>query len=334
MQIMTFSLNQGTDLGIRMTEIRKIESIKSLPSDISGRILCFPHQWFGYSSPDSASGLKGISLSSSRKALIIVPRIGRILRLADEPEKGSPHPDLPFLSRHRTMEGPDTWVIDIPELDKHLSATPQDDPPPTATIPQELTGGDSSGPDLFQQVGQTARDIQRVLSLSSSMVDSLRIMEGKLPETSHGLEVISQMTEEAAHKLMNTLENIMEEHARIRESLRTIARDPSTAGEKISRIEETLNQADEKVMAGFEAMAFQDLVGQNIKLVGSHLKELESRLVRILIETSPDSSEKPGNDEKSEGKGNGQESISLKGVKAQGDIDQNTVDQLLSEFGF
>ena len=75
-------------------------------------------------------------------------------------------------------------------------------------------------------------------------------------------------------------------------------------------------------------------MGQNIKLVGSHLKELESRLVRILIETSPESIEKSGNDDKSEGKGNGQESISLKGVRAQGDIDQNTVDQLLSEFGF
>jgi chemotaxis protein CheZ len=279
--------------------------------------------------------MKGISLSSSRKALIVVPRIGRILRLADGREKGRLHPGHSFLSQHMTLEGTDTWVIDIPELDRQLSLERDKTLPASqgfsSPVPAEI---DRSSPDLFHQVGQTARDIQRVLSLSASMIDSLRFMEGKLPETSLGLEVISQMTEDAAHKLMNTLETLLEEHNRIRECLKSLERTPSNAGQKISQIEETLDRADEKVMAGFEAMAFQDLVGQNIKLIGTHLKELESRLVKILIESSPDLPGKNAFDGKTGKAANKHDTIPLKGVKADGDIDQDNVDKLLSEFGF
>jgi len=334
MQIMTFPLNLDTDLGIRMTEIRKIESLKTPPPGNAEKDFFLPYEWFALPPPEIFSDYKAISFSSFREALLLVPRIGRILRLADPLENGTPHPGLPFLSRHRTVEGPDAWVIDVPLLEQHFSGEdpgPLNGRPTQTPTPQE---SDEAGADLFRQVGQTARDIQRVLSLSGSMVDSLRFMEGKLPETSHGLEVISQMTEDAAHKLMGTLETLAAEHDEIRKNLQDLSRNPSTMDEKISRISATLDQADQRIMAGFEAMAFQDLVGQNIKLIGSHLKELESRLVRILIETSPDLAEKKEPDGKNRKQKQDSETISLKGVKADGDIDQNSVDQLLSEFGF
>lgn len=324
MQIMTFPLSREVDLGIRMTEIRRIEALKGSAETSQPHHTFFPQEWFGLATPDSLDGLKGISLSSYREPLIAVPRIGRILRLKDPESAGSPHPEHTFLSRHKTLEGSETWLLDIPLLRQEFSGeTPRKD----------KVAGESS--DLFQQVGQTARDIQRVLSLSASMVDSLKFMEGKIPETSQGLGVISQMTEDAAHKLMNILERLLEDHNRIRALISPLSGSKAPIKPAVDEITEILDRSDERIMHGFEAMAFQDLVGQNIKLIGSHLKELESRLVRILIETSPDTIR---NDEKmapplpsSPASSPGE---TLKGVGAQGDIDQNTVDQLLSEFGF
>ena len=336
MQIMTFPLAKGIDLGIRMTEIRKIESLKDAPTEKVGT-LSHPQEWFGLPVPEHPTHLKGISLSSCREAIIAVPRVGRILRIFDSDEGGSPHPELSFLTRLRTIEGPDAWVLDVPSF---REANGWSLPPSQNSSSSPLNNKDESSSTLIQQVGQTARDIQRVLSLSASLVDSLRFMEGKLPETSHGLEIISQMTEDAAHKLMNTLESLMEEH----EAIRKILSDGQMKkADQKARIEEILSSADERIMHGFEAMAFQDLVGQNIKLIGGHLRDLESRLVQILIETNqtptPDSvktSDKKGEEQHPETSATASASTSetLKGVGAAGDIDQSTVDQLLSEFGF
>ena len=336
MQIMTFPLAKGIDLGIRMTEIRKIESLKDVPAE-KVAALSYPQEWFGLPVPEHPAHLKGISLSSCREAIIAVPRVGRILRIFDSNEEGSPHPELSFLSRLRTIEGPDAWVLDVPSF---RAANGWADPPAGTASPQPSNKGNEASSILIQQVGQTARDIQRVLSLSASLVDSLRFMEGKLPETSLGLEVISQMTEDAAHKLMNTLEALMEEH----ETIRKILADGQTKkADQKARIEEILASADERIMHGFEAMAVQDLVGQNIKLIGGHLRDLESRLVQILIETNQapakdpdDASAKMGAEPHPEASSPKSPATSetLKGVGAAGDIDQGTVDQLLSEFGF
>ncbi|MGC8500261.1 MAG: protein phosphatase CheZ [Leptospirillia bacterium] len=331
MQIMTFPLAKGIDLGIRMTEIRKIESLKDLTKERTD-ILSYPQEWFSLPRPQSLSQIKGISLSSCREALIAVPKIGRILRIFDNNESGSPHPEFSFLSSFKTIEGADAWVLDVPAFRQSNGWAP---PASSGASSPNREGGDPSA-NLLQQVGQTARDIQRVLSLSASMVDSLHFMEGKIPETSHGLEVISQMTEDAAHKLMNTLESLLEEHGEIRKIL---SDGQAKKPDQKERIEELLDRSDERIMHGFEAMAFQDLVGQNIKLIGGHLRDLESRLVQILIETSQPSTLQsaetvagtPSEEARTKSESHQE---TLKGVGARGDIDQGAVDQLLSEFGF
>lgn len=330
MQIMTFPLDHDTDLGIRMTEIRKIEALTHPLAVPSGQTLCIPQLWFGLPGPENMAESKGISLSSCREVLLVVPRIGRILRIKENGPPLGYHADLPFLTRRTTLEGTVAWVIDVPVLEKHLlSNLPAKDPIPGG---QEAASAPPSGPAaLFQQVGQTARDIQRVLALSGSMVDSLKFMEGKLPETSHGLEVISQMTEDAAHKLMGILESLMEENTHIRKTLQAMTDPSRETREAVDLILAVLDREDQKIMGGFEAMAFQDLVGQNIKQVGVHLKELESRLVKILIETSPDAPEKSGDGIQTTAS---EPPFGLKGVGEKGDIDQNNVDKLLSEFGF
>ncbi len=321
MQIMIFPISKEVDLGIRMTEIRRIESFKQSTDFVEGRCF-FPQQWFNMPLPEGVSGMKGIALASFRNATIAVPRLGRILRLLDPAGPGTPHKDCPFLFKHRTMEGVDSWVLDVAMFHKAISGEP------ITQHPERVPTDSSSG--LFQQVGQTARDIQRVLALSGSMIDSLRTMEGKIPETSHGLDIISQMTEEAAHKLMNLLETIMEDHATLRTIMGSGPVDDVARG-KIGKI---LEAAEEKIMEGFETMAFQDLVGQNIILIGGQLKELESRLVRILIECSTESVQKVESSGSPSGTPNPVHGQTLKGVGAPGDIDQDAVDQLLSEFGF
>lgn len=328
MQIMTFPLGRGTDLGIRMTEIRKIEALGGAMAENPEHTSCHPQTWFGLPVPENLSRSKGIFLSSFRRVMIVVPRIGRILRIGETPDPGRPHPEQNFLARYKTVEGPEVWVIDVPGMARQFDVHLQED---TADSLLPASDGNASQPDFFHQVGETARDIERVLSLSSSLVDSLKFMEGKIPETSHGLETVTRMTEDAAHKLMGTLESLLEEHNRIRTALSSLAgADPAKTGDTVALIGEMLSRGDERIMAGFEAMAFQDLVGQNIRLIGNHLKELESRLVQILIETAPESGEK----KETRPLSREEDTTALKGIGAPGDVDQDSVDKLLSEFGF
>jgi chemotaxis protein CheZ len=160
----------------------------------------------------------------------------------------------------------------------------------------------------------------------------MKLMENNLPKTSGALEAVSKMTEEAAHKILGVLESAIGTNQEVRNRLSFLKEHPETLDQTLSSVHTLLEEEEGRIMQGFEAMVFQDLVGQNIRQMTRTLNELEKKLLEILIEFSPSASkEETPPDKVTDSPIPG---IDLKGVPGQSAISQDSVDQLLSEFGF
>jgi chemotaxis protein CheZ len=141
------------------------------------------------------------------------------------------------------------------------------------------------------------------------------------------------MTEEAAHNLLAVLEASLEANQDIRNTLQQSGPDPARLQQEIPSIESLLASQETRILEGFEAMVFQDLVGQNLRKITQTLNDLEKRLLSILMEFSPERegcTPSPSGGEAPSGLA----ALDLKGVPSESTFSQDSVDKLLSEFGF
>ncbi len=268
-------------------------------------------------------------------------KMGRIVRekTVDE-KKHLGQTGLPFMKYTDTIDGLPLYVFDLKAFATSMNLLPN-------TVVQHQNKGlrsmsehndqtepakaEDTSTELLNQVGKTAREIQKILSMSDSMMDAMKMMETHLPQTSTGLQSVSKMTEEAAHKLLSGFEESLETNRKLKESLKKIKENPSVAAAESQTMETLLLEEEERILHGFEAMVFQDLVGQNIRKMTGTLNELQSKLLTILKELAPavraegehtPAQEAPKVD------------LDLKGTGHPTDVNQMDVDKMLSEFGF
>jgi chemotaxis protein CheZ len=261
---------------------------------------------------------------------LAVEKLGRVLRIQDN----SLHPAPALLPGFHCLTGPDIKGSELVVIDPDGSSAGKEMPSQTSSS-ENLTSSatDSLPEDFLTQIGKTAREIQKILSLSDSMLDTMKLVENHLPTTSGGLETVSRMTEEAAHTLLAVLEASLEANQDIRTTLRQAGTDPARLQQDIPAIESLLASQETRILEGFEAMVFQDLVGQNLRKITQTLNDLEKRLLTILMEFSPE--REGGTPSPPAGEApSGLEALDLKGVPSESTFSQDSVDKLLSEFGF
>ena len=346
MQILTILAQEKTLWGIRLYDIQKILSSDLLipehnPDDsVIGRIeeggekiaVHDLRRVLGSSLSAPPAKILLIGSTSGERFGLAVEKLGRVLRIQDN--SLLPAPSL--LSGFHCLSGPkikgsELFVIDPDGAS--VGKEPVPDREPSSTGSEASSAPDSLPGDFLTQIGKTAREIQKILSMSDSMLDTMKLVENHLPSTSGGLETVSRMTEEAAHTLLAVLESSLETNQEIRTALRKAGSDPQRLQQETPTIEALLTSQESRILEGFEAMVFQDLVGQNLRKITQTLNDLEKRLLAILVEFSPDreaeylasdSGEKPS----------GMEALDLKGVPSESTFSQDSVDKLLSEFGF
>ncbi len=263
---------------------------------------------------------------------LAVEKLGRVLRIQDN----SLHPAPALLPGFHCLSGPDIKGLELFVLDPDGSSVEKVLPSnrePSSSESLTSSASDNLPEDFLTQIGKTAREIQKILSLSDSMLDTMKLVENHLPTTSGGLETVSRMTEEAAHTLLAVLEASLEANQDIRNTLQQSGPDPARLQQEIPSIESLLASQETRILEGFEAMVFQDLVGQNLRKITQTLNDLEKRLLSILMEFSPERegcTPSPSGGEAPSGLA----ALDLKGVPSESTFSQDSVDKLLSEFGF
>jgi len=353
LQLFTFSLTKNILVGVRLTNILKIlNGNQLLPSARKGFQIGsingagYPAQVFDFrnafekeidNSPPAR--LLVIAFSNGARFAIATTKMGKVIReKAPDENKTLEKLGLPFLKYSDTIDTLPVYVFEVKAFEQYLGllgtvppAEPKKGKPPmTINAGQAFPKQDDASADLLSQVGKTAREIQKILSMSDSMMDTMKMMETHLPQTSTGLEAVSKMTEEAAHKLLEGFEKALETNRDLRESILRMKENPQTFQGEIQIIESLLSEDEERILHGFEAMVFQDLVGQNIRKMTGTLNDLQNKLLTILMELSP--TPKHESPEKESPKK--VEELDLKGTGHPTDVNQTDVDKLLSEFGF
>ncbi len=353
LQLFTFSLTKEILVGVRLEDILKIlkgdqlvpgsrdglqiGSINEvgLPADVFDLRKAFTKE----TDQSPPARLLVISFSNGKRFALATTKMGKVIREKTPNEtKTLEKSGLPFLRYSDTIDSLPVYVFDLKSFEEYLgllglasSSKPEKEKPPmTIKSGHPLPGQDDPEADLLSQVGKTAREIQKILSMSDSMMDTMKMMETHLPQTSTGLEAVSKMTEEAAHKLLEGFERSLETNRELKEAVTRIKNNPQTLETEIQVVESLLMEDEERILHGFEAMVFQDLVGQNIRKMTGTLNDLQNKLLTILMDLSPG----PRHESAAKNLEHKAEELDLKGTGHPTDVNQTDVDKLLSEFGF
>lgn len=345
MQVLSFPVQGNSLFGVRMNDVFKIIGPSALKTvsdskrpDLLGTVregdreipVHTPYGWLSsaHGNPDPLSRVLVVSAESGGRFGIGISKMGKVLRVQDKP---FPRTDRthPFLLEAKTFDGTPILIVDP---DRFLSEHAAGSTASQTSKPRNSDHSEGATDDLISQIGKTAREIQKILSLSDTMLDAMKLMENNIPKTSGALEAVSKMTEDAAHKILGVLESANSTNQEVRNRLASLKEHPETLDQTLDSINALLDQEENRIMQGFEAMVFQDLVGQNIRQMTRTLNELEKKLLEILIEFSPSVSKEDVRLD--EGSDSTIPALDLKGVPGQSAISQDSVDKLLSEFGF
>ncbi len=196
-----------------------------------------------------------------------------------------------------------------------------------------------AGDGAYSELGHLVRTLHETLR-GLGCDESLQRSVGELPDTQDRLNYIAALTEQAANRSLNAVEQATPIQAGLEADAQALAEAwralPSRSGPEFEALEarmlafldevpqrtqETAAHLNEIMMA----QDFQDLTGQVIKKVTQMAQELEQQLVHILLIAQPDGAKK------NEGLENGPQ---VKKGAADAVNSQEEVDDLLNSLGF
>ena len=156
--------------------------------------------------------------------------------------------------------------------------------------------------DVHHKIGLLTRQLHDSLN-ELGYADKLRGSMGELPDAQSRLSYIARLTGEAAEKVLNRVEQAKAQHdyiaAETRRVVNSLVADPVAAVAKgeifnfLNDVERVTKEADTHLTEIMMAQDFHDLTGQVIARVVALAADLESQLLELLIQTSPDQEHAP-----------------------------------------
>jgi chemotaxis protein CheZ len=192
-------------------------------------------------------------------------------------------------------------------------------------------------PEVFQQLGSITRLLHDTMQQLGVMAKLQLVAEG-LPDARSRLAYIAAKTADAAHRVLNLVDQAKTEHSYIARATREIGRlivaDPVQAVASgavfnfVQDVEKSTARVDGQLTDIMLAQDFHDLTGQVVAKVVTLANDLEDSLVKLLVQVMP-----PGQREKV-----GPPVPSGPVVNPEGRTDvvsnQGEVDDLLASLGF
>ncbi len=188
---------------------------------------------------------------------------------------------------------------------------------------------------LYQELGKLARFIlenQKVLN--STNING--ITENDIPETSNQLEEILEATEEATNQILTSTEVLLDTLDALKKEI-SASNATIVNGEAKELIEKFISNTQSELMKIFSACNFQDLTGQRIQKIVSLIKDIEEKILDLIVRYDLRRKEaESGMPPQSRLGAEIPPSIQpLQGPKRKGEaFSQNDIDSLLSDLGF
>jgi len=143
---------------------------------------------------------------------------------------------------------------------------------------------------IKDELSGLAKFIDRTRQGLDSIETTVKIGTEKFPEASNQLSAVTGDLENAANKIMNTVEEHMADQDRAGALLKSLvewssnpASDPGKGAEIAKELAAINAKGKESMMELFALMSFQDLTGQKLKKVIGSLDVVEKKLVEIAL---------------------------------------------------
>lgn len=160
---------------------------------------------------------------------------------------------------------------------------------------QVLAAAENQG-DIYHKLGALTRQLHDTLS-RLGVIPALQNSFESLPDAKSRLTYIATKTGEAAEKVLNLVDQAKVEHAHISSETRRIAdaivADPVKAVASgsvmnfVGDVEASTARIDQHLTDIMMAQDFHDLTGQVVAKVVTLVSEIESQLVKILVDNAP-----------------------------------------------
>ncbi len=161
---------------------------------------------------------------------------------------------------------------------------------------KKKTEAAGSGANPMAQSGSLKRGLGALKSTIEDLAHSLREIQGpltdtreNLPKATTHLDRISSQTEQAAHRVMDMVENISAQQVEIikhlNEALNSLAdtkEDSSTIVGLLESAEEIANRSQNDAFTIMDALQFQDITTQQINHAASLLEDVDDKIAEIL----------------------------------------------------
>lgn len=185
---------------------------------------------------------------------------------------------------------------------------------------------------LAHYINQTMQNLQQLDPTVGGSSRSLPQMSGQLSE-------VVKTTEQASMRVLNEIDQMVEEQMAVEEGLRRLstlleaeqAHDPQL-GATVQMLEDLRvrhSRAQGRALEIMSAMEFQDITAQRIQKSIALITEVENRLLRLLVLFNIPPHGKDENEVDGKWKALGE----FAAASASGEMDQEMVDRLLAEFG-
>ena len=150
--------------------------------------------------------------------------------------------------------------------------------------------------EVHQQLGALTRQLHDSLN-GLGLAEKVKNWAGELPDAKSRLSYIARLTGQAAEKVLNQVDQAKAQHDHIAAETRRIGalivKDPVGAVAKghvmnfITDVEQSSKKVDDHLTEIMMAQDFHDLTGQVVAKVVKLANDLESQLVKLLVQAAP-----------------------------------------------
>ena len=153
-----------------------------------------------------------------------------------------------------------------------------------------------ASPEVFQQIGSITRLLHDTME-QLGVMPQLKVAADGLPDARSRLTYIANKTADAANKVLNTVDQAKGEQQQIADKTRHLAAaivaDPVKAVASgammnfVQEVEDATARTDQHLTDIMLAQDFHDLTGQVVAKVVALANELETNLVKLLVQVVP-----------------------------------------------
>lgn len=182
---------------------------------------------------------------------------------------------------------------------------------------------------LYGEIGELAKYVNEMLRKVGSAELSMGRTAEDIPKTSDQLDEIIRLTEEGTHRVMGHAEDVMNNQSILMRQIDAMKEGGNGQIEEIDQMKKLVRENQKKMMDLFTSLEFQDIAGQRLQKVAMLMKEIQGRILKLVVAFGLESKETEGAEDK--------QKVLLKELDeltSSERLDQNLIDDILGEFGF